>query len=250
MDTTDDAQPEITNSNEQAEDIDRGALDLEEIMKNDKYYENAKNYWSKIPNTVDGMLGGFGNISFTDIRGSSQFLQQLFKTKPSPGRSMALDCGAGIGRVSKNLLMQFFEKVDLVEQDEKFCATARQTLESSGKLGQVFNVGLQNFEPEPKKYDVIWSQWVLGHLNDKDIVEFFFKCSKALTKNGMFVIKENFTFGKEVELDKQDSSVTRPLSVMKQLLTKGNFRVVRELKQSNFPKGLYPVHMIGLRPIC
>uniref|UniRef100_A0A1Q3FJM2 Alpha N-terminal protein methyltransferase 1 n=1 Tax=Culex tarsalis TaxID=7177 RepID=A0A1Q3FJM2_CULTA len=215
----------------------------------DKYYQDARKYWSRIAPTVDGMLGGFGSISFTDIRGSDAFLKNLFKLKPAPGRGQALDCGAGIGRVSKGLLMSWFDRVDLAEQDEQFCEKARNELEPTGKLGTIYNKGLQEFVPEEGKYDLIWSQWVLGHLTDADIVEFFFRCTKALKRNGLMVIKENFTNGDKPELDRCDSSVTRPLGIMKQLLTKGNLRVVKELRQKDFPKGLYPVYMIALRPI-
>ncbi|XP_055620906.1 N-terminal Xaa-Pro-Lys N-methyltransferase 1-A isoform X2 [Toxorhynchites rutilus septentrionalis] len=223
---------------EVAEEIctDKQQNNDEQPPKEDKYYQDAKKYWSKISPTVDGMLGGFGSISFTDTRGSDLFLKNLFKMKPAPGRSVALDCGAGIGRVSKNLLMNWFEKVDLVEQDEQFCRTAEKELAASGKLGSVFNTGLQNYTPQEGKYDVIWSQWVLGHLTDEDIVAFFFRCTRGLTKNGIMVMKENFTNGDDVEMDKKDSSVTRPLSVMKQLLTKGNLRVVKEQRQKDFPK--------------
>jgi len=43
------------------------------------FYGNAAEYWSSIPATVDGVLGGFGFISQTDIKGSLSFLRQLFK---------------------------------------------------------------------------------------------------------------------------------------------------------------------------
>ena len=43
------------------------------------FYGNAAEYWSSIPATVDGVLGGFGFISQTDIKGSLSFLKQLFK---------------------------------------------------------------------------------------------------------------------------------------------------------------------------
>ena len=36
--------------------------------------------------------------------------------------------------------------------------------------------GLQDFSPEPKTYDVIWCQWVLGHLTDEDFVGFMKSC--------------------------------------------------------------------------
>lgn len=43
-----------------------------------QFYEKANEYWSQIPPTIDGMLGGFGCISNTDIRGSELFLKKIF----------------------------------------------------------------------------------------------------------------------------------------------------------------------------
>ncbi|XP_058067022.1 N-terminal Xaa-Pro-Lys N-methyltransferase 1 [Anopheles bellator] len=214
------------------------------------YYANAKKYWSSVSPTVEGMLGGFGSISFIDIRGSEQFLKHLYKQKPAPGKSRALDCGAGIGRVTRNLLVPAFERVDLVEQDETFCETARTGLaDCAPKLGTVFNEGLQNFTPQEKHYDIIWSQWVLGHLTDEDVVQFLLRCAKGLARGGMVVVKENFTSSDEVDIDRADSSVTRPLMLMKQLLKKANMRVVKEQRQTSFPKQLYPVYMLALKPV-
>ena len=44
-------------------------------------YSKAASYWSGVEPTVDGMLGGFGNISGTDIEGSSKFLRGLFRVR-------------------------------------------------------------------------------------------------------------------------------------------------------------------------
>lgn len=32
---------------------------------------------------------------------------------------------------------------------------------------------MQEFTPEPGRYDVIWVQWFIGHLTDQDFVDFF-----------------------------------------------------------------------------
>lgn len=45
----------------------------------ENYYSHGANYWSQVPATVDGMLGGFGYISHTDIQGSEAFLKSIFK---------------------------------------------------------------------------------------------------------------------------------------------------------------------------
>lgn len=188
-------------------------------------------------------------LQIVDIQASAAFLKMLFKYKPAPGKTRALDCGAGIGRVSKNLLMNEFQTVDLIEQDEKFCNKARESLSASGQLGEIYNMGLQDFKDDGKKYDVVWSQWVLGHLTDDDLISFFRQLSTVLEKNGMIVVKENFTKNNEVIQDLTDSSVTRPLSNFKKLVKQADLKILKEARQTNFPKSLFPVYMIAMRPI-
>lgn len=150
-----------------------------ETLPKQEFYLSGARYWSQVPPTVNGMLGGFANISTTDIQSSKSLLKQLFSSKQPPGRSYALDCGAGIGRITKFLLSSLFDHVDLVEQNPDFLETAKGYLGPSlldKKIGQMFPVGLQDFQPELGKYDVIWVQWVLGHLTDEDFVNFFTKC--------------------------------------------------------------------------
>lgn len=57
-------------------------------------------------------------------------------------RQYALDCGAGIGRITGNLLTKFFDKVDLVEQNPKFLEQAKLYLKSSlSRVGQFYSSG-------------------------------------------------------------------------------------------------------------
>ena len=44
-----------------------------------KYYSDGAKYWGSVDPSVNGMLGGFGNISNTDIDGSAKFLKGIFK---------------------------------------------------------------------------------------------------------------------------------------------------------------------------
>ena len=44
-----------------------------------KFYDDALNYWSQIDPSINGMLGGFAQISSTDIAGSSKFLRNFIK---------------------------------------------------------------------------------------------------------------------------------------------------------------------------
>jgi len=59
-----------------------------------------------------------------------------------PGNQRALDCGAGIGRITKHLLQRHFIKIDLAEQNPKFLEKAKDYLQDSGKVGQLFCSGI------------------------------------------------------------------------------------------------------------
>ncbi|XP_066592328.1 N-terminal Xaa-Pro-Lys N-methyltransferase 1-B isoform X2 [Prorops nasuta] len=228
-------------------------MDMESSCKDkpqpNSFYTAAEKYWDNVPATLDGILGGFGFISQTDISGSDSFLSGLFQLDDPPGKTCALDCGAGIGRVTKNLLVKWFKQVDLVEQNKKFIDTAKSGLSSySNKIGQFYNTGLQNFCPEPKKYDVIWCQWVLGHLEDEDLIQFLKNCSLGLNESGILIIKENVTSSDESDIDSLDSSVTRSLKSLKYLCAEAGLICVRLEQQHNMPAGLYRVYMMALRP--
>ncbi|KAG8228398.1 hypothetical protein J437_LFUL003870 [Ladona fulva] len=211
------------------------------------FYSNAANYWSKVPPTVDGMLGGFGVISHTDISGSEKFLKLIYKWPNPPGNRTAVDCGAGIGRITKCLLQNHFENIDLVEQNPNFLEEAKKSLSNCKKIGSYFPIGLQNFIPEAGKYDVIWCQWVLGHLTDEDFMKFFQRCREGLSNDGVIVVKENIS-ADEVVRDDLDSSVTRPLKALKSLLHQAGLKILLNHRQRKFPSGLLEVRMLALRP--
>ena len=116
--------------------------DLNEETNTD-YYKAAADYWQNVTPTIDGMLGGFAKISHTDIDGSNKFLKFLLRGGvggSGPGTERALDCGAGIGRITKHLLTKHFNTVDLVEQDKHFLEKAREYLAGNSKVGRRYLV--------------------------------------------------------------------------------------------------------------
>eukprot|EP01117_Protostelium_nocturnum_P014995 TRINITY_DN5770_c0_g1_i1.p1 TRINITY_DN5770_c0_g1~~TRINITY_DN5770_c0_g1_i1.p1 ORF type:complete len:154 (+),score=45.23 TRINITY_DN5770_c0_g1_i1:41-502(+) len=113
-----------------------------ELSHSDEWYKKADQYWSSVDATVDGMLGGFSHISGEDIRGSNELLKELF-TGHKMGKTRALDCGAGIGRITKDLLLPVFESVDLLEQNVGFVEKAKEEL--GDKVKNFYAQGLQDF---------------------------------------------------------------------------------------------------------
>lgn len=212
------------------------------------FYSNAEDYWKEISPTVDGMLGGYGSISNIDINASKTFLQRfLGDGEGKTGSGCALDCGAGIGRITKRLLLPLFKTVDLVDVTQEFLDKAKTYLgEESKRVGNYFCCGLQDFVPESGRYDVIWIQWVIGHLTDDHLVDFLHRCQKALRPDGLIVIKDNVSY-EGVIPDEVDSSVCRDLNIVCSLVRRAGLRIVHQEQQKNFPKELYQVHTLAIR---
>ncbi|XP_061589218.1 N-terminal Xaa-Pro-Lys N-methyltransferase 1 [Cololabis saira] len=213
------------------------------------FYANAEGYWKAVPPTVDGMLGGYGSISNVDINGSKALLQR-FLGEGGTDNGCALDCGAGIGRITKRLLLPLFRTVDLVDVTREFLDQARVSLgddpAAAARVGHYFCCGLQDFVPEKNRYDVIWIQWVIGHLTDEHLVDFLRRCQAALRPGGLVVVKDNVSY-EGVVPDDVDSSVCRDLSLLMGLVERAGLRVVHREQEQNFPKEIYQVHTLALR---
>ena len=206
------------------------------------WYRHGHQYWNKTAATLQGVLGGFAHVSPLDITESKAFLDEL---KVSKGRSV--DLGAGIGRITKDLLIPYgFKQVDLVEQSSHYVEAARGALQPVKGMGKFYTVGLQDYSPPKGAYDVMWFQWVLGHLPDDDLIAMFDRCREGLAPGGYIIVKENVSRGSGFVLDKEDMSVTRSLAQLKRCFAAAGYKVVREERQKKFPQQLFPVRMFAL----
>lgn len=118
------------------------------------------------------------------------------------------DIESRIGRITEGLLLKISEMVDIVEPIAKFS----DNLRGKGGVGQIFNVGLEDWSPiqsDDLRYDLIWNQWCLGHLTDAQLVVYLEKCTKVLKDGGLIIVKENMSTAEEDIFDDVDSSVTR-----------------------------------------
>lgn len=69
-----------------------------------------------------------------------------------------------------------------------------------------------------------------------------------MKKNGLIILKENLTSSGQVEMDHTDSSVTRPHSLVVDIVEKSGMKILKEQKQQRFPNDLYEVRMFALQP--
>lgn len=220
---------------------------------NNKWYKTAYDFWEdpeKCPVNDDGVLQGYGKITPMDVRDSNMFLDDLANKFPSMRFERVADCGAGIGRVTKHLLLPRFASVDLVEQSPRLTSAAPNYIGPDCSRVNVLVQGLQDFRPSPNSYDVVWIQWVIGHLTDFDVVTFLSRCSDGLREDGVVVLKDNtsgdhYTF----VVDKNDSSVSRCDAYLKVLIRQAGLEVVYEKTQTDFPEELFPVKMFAMKKL-
>jgi protein N-terminal methyltransferase len=216
------------------------------------FYSEGKKYWKDIQASVDGVLGGLGYLDEIDIQGSRHFMENqilpyLRNNKCEITKPVA-DCGAGIGRVTKNLLLDYFGCVDIVESDSKFLTKAVEECKERNSTNARFLLeGLEEFVPEDGRYCLLWCQWVLSHLTDNDVVAFISRALNSLRNvGGILILKENEAKNSDYIMDDIDSSVTRSARIWKKLILKAGGNLVFYEEQKGFPMGLFRVGMYAI----
>lgn len=216
----------------------------------------AIEYWNSISPDVNGMLGGFPQISRIDLRGSANFLAKVRRLIPSLPASgslkLGVDCGAGIGRVTEGFLSNVCDQVDVVEPVENFARVVQGgALKKEGKVGDIYITGLESWTPS-KRYDLIWNQWCVGHLTDSQLVEYLSRCKGALSETGLIVLKENTSTDADGEdmFDEVDSTVTRTDQKFRSLFQEAGLSLIKTEEQVGLPKSLklFPIRFYALRP--
>ena len=185
------------------------------------WYQSTLAHWTKevSPESNDGVLGGWAVVNEEDARGSLAFLKTCLGVPraqwPIAG-TLALDCGAGVGRVTGAVLLHVTERVQLVEVSEQLLAEARSKLAADAARCEFVQASLRDFSPPVGSYDIVWAQWVLGHLTDRDVASLLTCCRAALRPGGAVIVKDNTAPPKDCDqgggrylLDEENAAVIR-----------------------------------------
>jgi len=218
----------------------------------------AIEYWSQITADNTGVLGGYPQVSRVDLQGSSNFFGKVRRKSSIYPVSQKLDrvadCGAGIGRITKGFLFKVARTVDIVEPVVKLTDIITKSedfegLRLKGSIGEVYNVGLQDWSPSIQ-YDMVWNQWCLGQLPDTQLRLYFQRIKQYIKKGGWIIVKENMSSdpdGLDI-FDENDNSVTRSDGKFRQIFDEVNLKIIATELQTGFPKGLFRVRMYALQP--
>ena len=242
----------------------------------DAWYQTGKRFWADAPASNSGVLCGSAHVHGADIADSKRFLQKprapldagLWppSTLDAGAQLRALDVGGGIGRVSRHLLLDLCDTVDLVDGCDKFVRQAEAALgtdkaaQRRGRMGEFFVADLQTFVPDTCAYDLIWFQWAGCHLTDADMLSLLGHCRSALTADGLLVVKDNVfdpaTLDHDVRrqvidgrllVGEEDSSITRTRVHLADLLRRADLEVVAADDANLGDADLFPVHTPAAR---
>lgn len=216
------------------------------VPSSKEIYNKRKIHWEKSESTIKTMVG-VEEINLPDIKCSVELLAGLTGTKKL-SQNRALDCGAGIGRVTENVLSKYFKEIDLYEQNPKFVEKINQLKEKISQIADVRCSSTQDYT-FTKKYDLIWIQWCLENLEDEDLSPFLQKCYNNLEDKGLIIVKENYYNGENNEDRDNPNSDYAESDLSKQrkdvfyinLFMNNKFKIIHHFSNPNWPNTAMPV---------
>lgn len=222
----------------------------------DSWYNVSTSYWAKQEKTVDGMLGGYHELTGFDTLSSREIIEK-YQNPPRKlklrklGSSRIADCGCGIGRVSHFALADYFQIIDLIDPVADFIEEAKKLLSEDVVQINTYVSGIQDWVPTTE-YDAFWVQWAIMYLKDEDAINFLKRCKEHLNPNGYIFIKDNIS-SSDLKLQKQkatfyveDRGICRVYSHYLDLFKQAGLQLVESTPQENWPSDLLPVYTFVL----
>ena len=112
----------------------------------------------------------------------------------------AIDAGAGVGRVTKLILLKRYDTVQLVEADSGWSKRSKIYLGRKRSARCTFTCSrIEELLPDrddSRSVNLIWLQWTLQYLTDADVVITLEKLAACLIpRTGILIVKENRPYG-------------------------------------------------------
>jgi len=172
------------------------------------FYQTNASYWEAGVGTTnnDEAMIGDGNGE-EDGREGLEFLDKLLASScvastNKTNTDRAVDLGAGVGRVTKLVLLKRHREVRLVEADAGWSKRSKAYLGRKRasrcsfvhqRLDDLTLEDIRNWGPPA---GVMWIQWTLQYMIDVDVVSSLIVLATGLRpKTGVLVVKENRPYG-------------------------------------------------------
>ncbi len=171
-----------------------GELHAEQAARRAEFYAANDRWWHEDGYGGDddehAMVGDGGTDA--DVEHSRALLERARAMRPLLRLGHALDGGAGVGRVTKHVLLRRCERVTVLEPCERWLKQSRRYLGHKRSTRCAFVCErLEAHEPPAAAYDLVWLQWCLQYLTDEDAVRALRGLARGVGPNGVIIVKEN-----------------------------------------------------------
>jgi len=149
-------------------------------------------YWSSGKTSVSFVVGENKKL-LKDEENSTHKVFDLLKREYSQKFDSVIEFAAGMGRLTKNVLLKHFNLIDVEEPSLPLLNEIKKLKKSKisgGKINKLYSTTAEKFEFE-RNYDLIFLQWLLENLNDLDVIKFLLKAKKHLNPKGRIFLKDN-----------------------------------------------------------
>merc|ERR1712226_1418138 len=104
--------PEVKEIEQEQPEL-RGDFVGERVGSKENYYEKAKDYWNEQDASLNGVTGGYGEFH----QAEAEYSLKVFNNYKDrlPGLKRTFEVAAGIGRVTKFMLNDHFEEIDILD---------------------------------------------------------------------------------------------------------------------------------------
>jgi protein N-terminal methyltransferase len=184
----------------------------QELNRNGWYATN-KDWWRHSGgggyggNTDEEAMVGDGGGEADGVEGLA-FLDRLILESSSQNSNTnkklkfarAIDAGAGVGRITKHILLKRYDTVNLVEADAGWSKRSKTYLGRKRAARCTFTCSrieeLVHDSDESSRIDLVWLQWTLQYLTDADAVETLQNlATRLILRTGILIVKENRPYG-------------------------------------------------------
>jgi protein N-terminal methyltransferase len=217
------------------------------------WYPVATGYWARQEASVNGMLGGFEQLTGFDILSAREFIEKYQSRRKNPlGKQSVADCACGIGRVAKWALADYFAEIDLVDAVAHFLDQAADVVAKEGATVRKIVSGIQEWIPD-RDYDAFWIQWGLMYLTDVDCVNFLRRCKQHLKPNGLIFVKDNLASADvkaardTAQFFKEDRGLCRAYQHYCDLFKEANLQFVEGERLKQWPSYMLPLYTFILQ---
>jgi protein N-terminal methyltransferase len=175
-----------------------------QLQNHDEWYAANDEFWRDGgyggKTDEEAMIGDEGALE--DGEEGLAFLDKMIARTSGHKTIRAIDAGAGVGRVTKDVLLKRYDTVRLVEADSHFSQRSKVYLGRKRSARCSFTCArLEELNEDEVvgwegPVDLIWLQWTLQYLTDLDAVGTLSNLAKGLVAGtGMLIVKENRPYG-------------------------------------------------------